>query len=313
MIADFSLHAPDRGSDGRNHHAHVMLTMRSLTGDGFGNKNRDWNHTQQLAAWCEHWGDAINLALAHAGILATVDHRSYAEQGLNREPEPKQGPVATEMERQGRPSHAGDDRRAAQQRNAERKALEQEARIVALEINATQDQERQEAERIAQARKDEADRQRIRREELERAEQSRNEQGGQKPAPREQQDRKSIELQAAEQLVKQNELIDEIRRRSKQFREYLAALEQQAKAFEAERQRYATQAHEGGITESQAQCAQALQHHDIRDPFRSLARAAMSEHAMFRKEQQQLAKEIDGQKPIPRRPITRYPPCELEV
>ena len=31
MIADVAIHAPDRDGDQRNHHAHVMLTMRELT------------------------------------------------------------------------------------------------------------------------------------------------------------------------------------------------------------------------------------------------------------------------------------------
>jgi hypothetical protein len=123
MVADVSLHAPDRQGDGRNHHAHVMLTMRELTGDGFGKKVREWNGTDQLEQWREHWAQTVNQHLERAGLDARVDHRSLADQGIDREPEPKQGPIATEMERAGRPSHAGDDRRAAQERNNERAAL----------------------------------------------------------------------------------------------------------------------------------------------------------------------------------------------
>ena len=43
MIADIAIHAPSADGDQRNHHAHVMLTMRTLTNEGFGNKARDWN------------------------------------------------------------------------------------------------------------------------------------------------------------------------------------------------------------------------------------------------------------------------------
>jgi hypothetical protein len=127
MVADFAVHAPDRRSDQRNHHAHVMVTMRELTSSGFGLKNRDWNRTELLEVWREHWADTVNHHLERHGHEARVDHRSLEDQGIDREPEPKQGPVATEMERNGRTSHAGDDRRTVKLRNDERNALLREA------------------------------------------------------------------------------------------------------------------------------------------------------------------------------------------
>jgi ATP-dependent exoDNAse (exonuclease V) alpha subunit len=133
MVADVSIHAADAKGDDRNHHAHVMLTMRSLTEAGFGNKAREWNDEKLLEQWREKWEQAVNRDLARAGHADRVDHRSYADRGIDREPEPKQGPVATEMEREGRPSHAGDDRRAVQDRNAERARLEDERKVIDLE------------------------------------------------------------------------------------------------------------------------------------------------------------------------------------
>lgn len=123
MVADLAIHAPHRDGDDRNHHAHVMLTMRVLTGQGFGNKDRSWNDKAMLEHWRETWAQVQNRALERAGRRERVDHRSLEAQGIDREPEPKQGPVATTMERQGRESHAGGDRRAAQARNAERERL----------------------------------------------------------------------------------------------------------------------------------------------------------------------------------------------
>lgn len=38
MVADLTIHAPDPRGDERNHHAHVMLTMRALQAEGFGKK-----------------------------------------------------------------------------------------------------------------------------------------------------------------------------------------------------------------------------------------------------------------------------------
>jgi MobA/MobL family len=37
MVADIAIHAPGRRrAEKRNHHAHVLLTMRAIEGDGFG-------------------------------------------------------------------------------------------------------------------------------------------------------------------------------------------------------------------------------------------------------------------------------------
>jgi hypothetical protein len=123
MIADVAVHLPDRRGDERNHHAHVLLTLRVITGDGFGPKAREWNDTAMLEGWRSAWSEATNRALASHGHAERVDHRSYAAQGVDREAEPKMGPVATTMERQGHPSHAGADRRAAQARNRRRSEL----------------------------------------------------------------------------------------------------------------------------------------------------------------------------------------------
>jgi MobA/MobL family len=150
MIADIAIHAPDRRGDQRNHHAHVMLTMRHLSGDGFGKKNRDWNKDEQLNQWRADWSQAVNRDLERHGHEARVTHRSLKDQGVDREPEPKQGPIATEMERAGRPSHAGDDRRAAQARNEECAALAAELGAVTAQI-IDLDQER--ARRAAELQK----------------------------------------------------------------------------------------------------------------------------------------------------------------
>ena len=136
MIADLVVHLPDRQGDPRNHHAHVLLTMRNLAGEGFGPKVRDWNAVEQLEEWRERWAGAVNRALEQHGHAERVDHRSLAEQGIDREPEPKQGPVATEMERDGKNSHAGDDRRAAQERNRQRAALLAAVTTAAVELGA---------------------------------------------------------------------------------------------------------------------------------------------------------------------------------
>jgi len=144
MVADFAIHRPDRKGDERNHHAHILLTMRELSIVAFGKKVREWNPefsncaggtgcVRQPATMMnlrEAWATAVNRSLQNARLSARVDHRSLADQGIDREPEPKQGSIATKLERAGRRSKAGDDRRAAQRRNLERARLQFEQSAV---------------------------------------------------------------------------------------------------------------------------------------------------------------------------------------
>lgn len=123
MVADVAIHNP-RHRDGQEHpHAHVMLTMRCLTVDGFGPKERSWNSKDVLEGWRERWEAHANRALERAGRDERIDHRSYADRGVDREPQPKLGPVATAMERRGEASERGDELRAVEARNSEREGL----------------------------------------------------------------------------------------------------------------------------------------------------------------------------------------------
>lgn len=151
MIADVAVHEA-RARDGQSQpHAHVMLTMRELTGDGFGKKDRSWNAPDLLVGWREAWARDANTALERAGRSERIDHRSLdvqradAEQDverargsgqeelalerekkvveLSREPEPKIGPSANAQEKRGIVTERGDAFRAAHDRNAARQEL----------------------------------------------------------------------------------------------------------------------------------------------------------------------------------------------
>jgi Ti-type conjugative transfer relaxase TraA len=101
MIADLNVHW-DMGAEGlAKPHAHVMLTMREVGEDGFGAKVRDWNKTELVQVWREHWADHVNERLASLDIDARIDHRSLADQGIDLEPQNKIGPAASRMEREG--------------------------------------------------------------------------------------------------------------------------------------------------------------------------------------------------------------------
>ena len=133
MVADIAIHAPDREGDARNHHAHVMLTMRRLEGERFGNKERGWNDDSVLRGWRYQWAHFQNRALERAGYNSRVDHRSYADQGLDREPTQHLGKWAHRMEKAGKASRIGDQNRQVQARNAEREKREHQFKVISLD------------------------------------------------------------------------------------------------------------------------------------------------------------------------------------
>ncbi len=95
MIADVAVHL-DKSSDGDlQPHAHVMLTMREITLDGFGQKVREWNSKEHLLMWRENWAEVSNRHLALNGHDLTIDHRSNLERGINLEPQHKIGTSAS--------------------------------------------------------------------------------------------------------------------------------------------------------------------------------------------------------------------------
>ena len=123
MIADVNVHW-DIGEDGMpKPHAHVMLTMRSVDDNGFGQKVREWNRTELVERWRERWADHVNERLAELDIDARIDHRSLEAQGIGLEPQTKIGAPAQRIEATGIEADRAEDHR--------RIARENGARIVA--------------------------------------------------------------------------------------------------------------------------------------------------------------------------------------
>lgn len=113
MVADICWHNKT-ASDGREQpHAHVMLTMRHLTPEGFGLKSRhdwvadpsgrthpdgrpvmvesnaeSWNSAAYYERCREQWENIANRALERAGSPERIDRRSLLERGIARMPEP---------------------------------------------------------------------------------------------------------------------------------------------------------------------------------------------------------------------------------
>jgi Ti-type conjugative transfer relaxase TraA len=101
MIADLNVHW-DVGEDGSpKPHAHVMLTMREVDENGFGQKVREWNRTDPVTRWRERWAELANARLAERDIDARIDHRSLEAQGIALEPQSQIGAPAQRIDGEG--------------------------------------------------------------------------------------------------------------------------------------------------------------------------------------------------------------------
>ena len=60
-----------------------------------------WNSDEQLVLWRAAWADVTNRYLERAGIDQRIDHRSYAERGLDEQPTIHEGVVARALEKKG--------------------------------------------------------------------------------------------------------------------------------------------------------------------------------------------------------------------
>jgi len=115
MIADIAIHTPIASDGEKAPHAHIMLTTRYIEGELFGKKAREWNagfsnnigkeqqgfvsDKSKIMNLRESWGVAVNQALANTNSSATVDHRSYADRGIDKQPQQKLGPMKWIAER----------------------------------------------------------------------------------------------------------------------------------------------------------------------------------------------------------------------
>lgn len=115
MCADIAIH----DTDGHNPHAHVMLTMRHVTEQGFGQKNRDWNAAPLAEAWRAAWTKFCNEALEYQRCPERIDHRSYKRQGIDRVPTSHLGKDAHRLEQQGIQTKPGIWNRRASEINHE--------------------------------------------------------------------------------------------------------------------------------------------------------------------------------------------------
>lgn len=97
MVADIGIHR----DHAENPHAHVMLTTREITPDGFTTKNRDWNSKEYLKNVREQWANYVNKELELTGSKERIDHRSHADRELSILPTKHVGVKAKALSEKG--------------------------------------------------------------------------------------------------------------------------------------------------------------------------------------------------------------------
>lgn len=89
IAADLAIHAPSKGGDNRNHHAHILLSACAVSPDGTLGKKAEAldpiackraKRPTLADTQREHWASMANAALARAHVDARVDHRTLAAQ-----------------------------------------------------------------------------------------------------------------------------------------------------------------------------------------------------------------------------------------
>ncbi len=89
IAADLAIHAPSKGGDNRNHHAHILLSACAVSPEGTLGKKAEAldpiackraKRPTLADTQREHWAGMVNAALERAQVDARVDHRTLAAQ-----------------------------------------------------------------------------------------------------------------------------------------------------------------------------------------------------------------------------------------
>jgi hypothetical protein len=302
VAVDVSIHAPGRGGDHRNHHAHLLVTHRQFGSAGFGDLAKAFDTPAKVRAVRKEWEKAVNLAYERAGLDIRTDHRSHADRGIAQEPTQHLGPKASAIERRGAVSERGDANRAIISDNAALSVMADARDQVTAQIIDL------EAARAAWAAQQEGQRA---------MDQAKPAQLAERQAAARDAEQRRLEAvriaaldsdrQAAELAALESRRLEEIQAGQERAAAYLAEREKERQA-EAERTRQEAQEREKQkpgaerpgelpVRDAGARYAQALgAHYDVTDPYRSLARAAMAEHGTYVREQEALRMEAAAAK-----------------
>lgn len=113
----------------------------------------DWNSHDNAEIWRANWATACNRALEEIGSQERVDHRSYARQGIEKEPTIHEGYQARQMEARGEVSERCEHNRQVRERNrirewlkAEKEKIKQEANRIKEKIKEYREMRREQKE-----------------------------------------------------------------------------------------------------------------------------------------------------------------------
>ncbi|MEO8484386.1 MAG: MobA/MobL family protein [Acidobacteriota bacterium] len=140
-----AIHA-GRDEEGQAHNPHAHLMFSERRDDGIERSREDWfrranseyperggapkSRTFHGPAWIEHarerWAALTNEALERAGRSERVDHRSYARQGVSRDPSQHYGPAAAHFVERGRDHDRLDEAAAGVDDQRTLQAIEQD-------------------------------------------------------------------------------------------------------------------------------------------------------------------------------------------
>jgi len=150
VAVDVCIHAPDKESDDRNFHVHMLAITRTIQADGtlgakavieLANKDRQKagiSGTSQgdITEIRQQWAEFTNEALERTGISTRVDHRSYADQGVELTPTKHIGSDAVAMDRRGLDADRIDIHNADRQEQA--RQIAERPEIILDKLTATQ-------------------------------------------------------------------------------------------------------------------------------------------------------------------------------
>ncbi len=129
VIVDVCIHAPGKGGDQRNHHAHLLTTTRKYTAEGLKEKTEILDSPKtsgkEVDAIRAIWERLCNDMFLYAGIAVRVDRRTLEAQGIDRAPTRHLGAAASALERRGVRTFQGDENRRAKRQTEEKTELAQ--------------------------------------------------------------------------------------------------------------------------------------------------------------------------------------------
>ena len=150
VAADVCIHKPAKQGDERNHHAHILITTRSvsISEDGIpilGDKTAlEWSDRKrqekglnkaadEMKELREKWAELANKALESAGKTERIDPRSNEVQGIEKIPEEHLGHKITALERKGIKTTIGNRNRETRKKNERIKSCSEIDKKASLE------------------------------------------------------------------------------------------------------------------------------------------------------------------------------------